>query len=345
MLLPELLPELVALERLIARLTGHGTGDVRARVLAQVPCGSHVLPIWCVTLGTRDPKAPSLAFVGGVHGLERIGTEVVLAYLGTLEARLGWDRVLHDILARVRLVFIPLLNPGGMLRRTRANPRGVDLMRNAPRHALGHGAFLLGGQRLSRKLPWYAGQPEIALERESAALIQAVQHELLCSEVSLAIDCHSGFGMLDRLWFPYARTRKVFPHLAQLVSLKRLLDQTLPHHVYRVEPQAQAYTIQGDLWDHLYDLQTALRPSSTFIPLTLEMGSWAWVRKNPRQLWTRTGSFNPVLPHRLKRTLRRHLPLFDLLVHALASSAAWAFPDPALRLLREQEAFLSWYRA
>ncbi len=70
-------------------------------------------------------------------------------------------------------VFIPLVNPGGMLRGTRPNPRGVDLVRNGRRHGPEHGTFLLGGQRWSKCLPWYAGEPERALEVESQALVDA----------------------------------------------------------------------------------------------------------------------------------------------------------------------------
>jgi len=222
-----------------------------------------------LSLGTDDPAAPTLAFIGGVHGLERIGTQVVLAYLRTLSVRLSWDRVLHDTLSRVRLLFVPLLNPGGMLLGRRGNPRGVDLMRNGPRAAGGRGTFLLGGQQLTPLLPWFSGDPGLAMEVESLALANVIERELFSAPTSLAIDCHSGFGMIDRLWFPYARTRKPFPHLAEVVGIKRLLDATLPHHVYRVEPQAQAYTIQGDLWDYLYDRQRALHPERVFVPLTL----------------------------------------------------------------------------
>jgi hypothetical protein len=336
---PALLPELSELEALLEQIEPYA----RIEALAHVNVRDHRLPVYAVSLGTREPAAPSLAFVGGVHGLERIGTQVVLAYLRTLSARLSWDRVLHDTLARVRLLFVPLLNPGGMLLRSRSNPRGVDLMRNAPRGQGGRGSFLLGGQRISAKLPWYAGR-EGESELESRALFEVIQRQCLCSSVSLAIDCHSGFGMLDRLWFPYARTRKTFPNLAEVVGLKHLLDRTLPHHVYRVEPQANAYTIEGDAWDYLYDLSRSLGPQRTFVPLTLEMGSWAWVRKNPRQLWSLDGSFNPVLPHRVKRTLRRHLPLFDLLLHAIASHEAWVASDDDTRAEREHEAFSTWAR-
>lgn len=335
------LPELVELERLLPDLAEHA--DVR--VLARVPAGAHAFPIWALTLGSRDPSAPALAFVGGVHGLERIGTQVVLAYLRTLSVRLSWDQVLHDTLSRVRLLFVPLVNPGGMWLGLRGNPRNVDLMRNGPRAASGRGTFLVGGQRLSARLPWYAGDPERALEPESHALVDVIAKELFSAPTALAIDCHSGFGMVDRLWFPYARTRKPFPNLAEVVGLKHLLDATLPHHVYRVEPQAQAYTIEGDLWDYLYDRQRAEHPGRVFVPLTLEMGSWAWVRKNPRQLWSRTGSFNPVLPHRLKRTLRRHLPLFDLLLHAIRSPQAWIADSEEQREQREHEAFSTWPRS
>lgn len=343
------LPELAELELLLPDLAEHA----HVRVLTRVPVGGRSFPIWALTLGSTQPDAPTLAFVGGVHGLERIGTQVVLAYLRTLSVRLTWDEVLHDTLSRVRVVFVPLLNPGGMWLGKRGNPANVDLMRNAPRplaadarqHGLfarGRGTFLVGGQRVSRYLPWFAGTPEQGMERESAALVQVIEQELFTAQTSIAIDCHSGFGMVDRLWFPYARTRKPFPHLAEVVGIKRLLDATLPHHVYRVEPQARAYTIDGDLWDYLYDRQRALHPAHVFVPLTLEMGSWAWVRKNPSQLWSLAGSFNPVLPHRLKRTLRRHVPLFDLLLHAIRSPAAWLAPSPEERERREHEAFCTW---
>lgn len=332
------LPELHELEQLLPALSPYA----HVRVLDSVTVGSRSLPIWAITMGSREPSAPALAFVGGVHGLERIGAQVVLAYLRTLSVRLSWDRVLQDTLSRVRLLFVPLVNPGGMLLGKRGNPRGVDLMRNGPRSTESRATFLLGGQRLTPRLPWFAGDPEAALETESRALTDAIAAELFSASVSLAIDCHSGFGMIDRLWFPYARTRRPFPHLAEVVRLKQLLDGTLPHHVYRVEPQAQAYTIQGDLWDYLYDRQRAQHPARTFVPLTLEMGSWAWVRKNPRQIWSLAGTFNPVLPHRLKRTLRRHLPLFDLLVNAIASDDAWVVHDEARRVALEHEAFTAW---
>jgi hypothetical protein len=61
------------------------------------------------------------------------------------------------VLQRLHIVFMPIVNPGGMLRGTRANPQGVDLMRNAPVQAQDGAPPLLSGQRIGPWLPWYRG--------------------------------------------------------------------------------------------------------------------------------------------------------------------------------------------
>lgn len=273
------------------------------------------LPIHVFRFGATDRSLPALFVLGGVHGIERIGTDVAIAYLHTLLARLAWDRLFAASLAHCRILVVPLLNPVGMSRGQRANGNGVDLMRNAPAHDTA-ATPLLGGQRWSRHLPWFAGD---GWELESRAIAELELFEARCA---IAVDLHSGFGMIDRLWYPYARTREPVPDLSAIERLARLLDDTLPNHVYRIEQTAQAYTIRGDLWDYLYDRRRAAGPGM-LVPLTLEMGSWAWVRKNPLQGFTSAGRFNPVEPHRHRRILRRHLPLLDFLFHAAASHAAW----------------------
>src|SRR5262249_21343812 len=163
---------------------------------------------------------------------------------------------------------------------------------NAPVHRDTAATPLVGGQRFSPRLPWFMGAEGAAMEPEARALVDLVERCAGDSHFAIAIDCHSGFGVIDRLWFPYARTRTPAPHLAELYALRRLLDRTLPNHVYRVEPTARVYTIGGDLWDHLYD--RAVARGRVLLPLTLEMGSWSWVRKNPTQMLTRLGRFNPM---------------------------------------------------
>lgn len=299
--------QLAAIERLVAAQPEAVTELARVEDL----------PIHAFRFGTGKPV---LIVTGGVHGLERIGSEVAIAFLGSLVTRLAWDQVLHDALARCRVVVVPLVNPVGMLRAQRANGNGVDLMRNAPAHPLG-GTPLVGGQRLSPRLPWFMGAAGAPMEVEARALVDLVEAETAAAPFALALDCHSGFGFIDRLWYPYARTREPLPDQPAIAALGRLLDTTLPNHVYRFEQTAQAYTIRGDLWDYLYDRRRAA--GGVLLPLTLEMGSWAWVRKNPLQGLSQLGRFNPIKPHRQRRTLRRHLPLFDFLLHAAASYDVW----------------------
>ena len=143
------LPELYQMDRWLEQ------ADLPARVhtLSAVECGDDCLPIYCFEMGSAAATAPVVIFSGGVHGVERIGTQVLLSFMHTLFHRMDWDESLDSILEDVRLLFVPLVNPSGMLRRTRSNINGVDLMRNAPIDAQGRVPFLLGGQRFSRHIP------------------------------------------------------------------------------------------------------------------------------------------------------------------------------------------------
>ena len=146
-------PELLELQRLL-----DAAGSlVQQHVVCTVANGAQPLPVFAITLGNPDPAVPAVGFFGGVHGLERIGAEVVIAHLASLLTRLRWDSSLHRQLDALRLVFMPIVNPGGLARATRANPNGVDLMRNAPVEALDAVPWLIGGQRLSAGLPWFRG--------------------------------------------------------------------------------------------------------------------------------------------------------------------------------------------
>ncbi|KQW40531.1 M14 family zinc carboxypeptidase [Rhizobacter sp. Root404] len=331
------LPELRELDALVDAAGGLLT----RRVPAEVVVGHHRLPLTVLTLGNPDRNVPAVGIFGGVHGLERIGTEVVIAFLRALTMRLRWDGGLHRQLESLRLVFMPIVNPGGMLLATRANPNGVDLMRNAPVDARGPVPFMVGGHRRSNRLPWFRGPAGAPMEAESAVLCQVVADELLTRDFSIAIDCHSGFGVRDRLWFPYAHSAEPIACLAEFHALRQILDESQPHHRYIVEPQSAQYLAHGDLWDHLH-LQSLRDPSRLFMPLTLEMGSWGWVRKNPRQLFSRHGIFNPLIEHRRERVLRRHMTLLDFAMRAAASHARWR-PTGAARAEHEREARRHWF--
>jgi hypothetical protein len=332
------LPELVALERIIEL----GGARLDTRTVCEVTLASGArFPVHAVALGNPSPDVPAVGYFGGVHGLERIGAEVVIAYLHSLVMRLQWDSTLHRQLESVRLVFMPLVNPGGMALGTRANPNGVDLMRNAPVDALEPVPFLVGGQRISSGLPWFRGLKGVPMEAENLAVAEVVAQELLSRRFSLSVDCHSGFGRRDRIWFPYAHTRAPIAHLAELHALKSIFVQSHSHHRYIIEPQSGQYLAHGDLWDHLYQ-QACTDPARVFLPLTLEMGSWLWVKKNPRQLFSRHGMFNPLIEHRQQRVLRQHQLLLDFLSRAASGHQLWQ-PLGDARAPHHARALQDWY--
>ena len=332
------LPELQQVRHL-AELAGR-TGGLGVELACEVACGKSRLPVYAFTLGNPEPSVPAVGFFGGVHGLERIGARVVIAWLQSLVTRLRWDAALHATLQQVRVVFMPLVNPGGMARGTRANPAGVDLMRNAPVDAVDRVPLLVGGQRISNGLPWYRGRAGAPMEPESAALCAWVQRELHPRPFSLALDCHSGFGLRDRLWFPFAHRRSPIAHLPELHALHEIFTGSHAHHPYVFEPQSRQYLAHGDLWDHLY--RQVEGQGRVFLPLTLEMGSWLWVKKNPRQLFSRDGIFNPRIAHREQRVLRRHVPLLDFAIRAAAGWQRWR-PQGEDRLAHHRSAMALWY--
>ncbi len=313
------IPEIQQIE---SRIASMGSA-MRSEVLEYSQDGDLRLPIYKVSFGTTDPAAPVLGLIGGVHGLERIGAQVTISMLNSFSELVRWDRQMQRTLQDVRVFFIPTVNPIGILRKTRSNPRGVDLMRNAPVEA-DKPARWLGGHRYSPKLPWYRGKENEPMEVEAQGMIRGVQQEIQDSQLAITLDCHSGFGLQDRLWFPYARTQQPFPELGLMHSFKSLLDQTYPHHFYKVEPQAGTYTTHGDLWDYLYLQHQGVERKKQYLPLCLEMGSWMWVKKHPSQLFRADGPFNPLIGHRHQRTLRRHNTLFELLIRAIANPSAWA---------------------
>jgi hypothetical protein len=332
------LPELNELENILEL----GLHHLESRVVCEVSAGDKCFPVYQITLGNPDPKLPVIGFFGGIHGLERIGTHVLLYFLRSLIMRLKWDKSLHHLLQEVRLVFMPLINPGGMWQSTRCNPHGVDLMRNAPIEATSRVPFLLGGHRISPLLPWYRGLAGAEMEIENRALCQTVQAELLSHPFSIAVDCHSGFGSRDRVWFPHAHSVNPIAQLADILALEELFQQTHPNSRYLFEPQSVQYRTHGDVWDYLY-LKSEQDPAKIFLPLTLEMGSWLWVKKNPRQLFSRHGLFNPSVEHRLHRVLRGHTVWLDFMMRAACGYDNWLVKGHSRKHLQER-AIARWYR-
>ena len=287
------------------------------RTLVEINHDQERYPILEFKVGGASASAPALIVTGGVHGLERIGTDVAVSFMETIIGRWEWDTSLRELLENLQLILIPLVNPVGQKHFTRSNGNGVDLMRNAPLTAR-KSSFAVGGHHWSPRLPWYRGNPSqtvAGMELESKALVESVRRVLKDASFTFALDLHSGFGTQDQIWYPYAFSQDPFPSMDQVGIFEELLRKAMPYHIYKVEPQSLHYTTHGDLWDHLY-LENGKK---NFLPLTLEMGSWNWVRKNPLQLFSLLGPFNPIKLHRHQRAMRRHIPLFQFLMSLVSS--------------------------
>lgn len=291
--------------------------------LAEIKYKEKSYPVFSFTIGSKNPESPTLFVTGGIHGLERVGAQLAWSLLKTTLDRLIWDESLQEIFHNIRLVVIPLVNPVGYSHFKRSNGNDVDLMRNSPVVSIEKIPFLLGGHRYSRKLPWHQGTLGV-MEEENKTICSKFFQECRLSLCVISIDFHSGFGMKDRIWFPYSYTKDPFADLAKMNTFSSLFEDTHPYHIYKIEPQSKGYLLNGDIWDHLFLEFKKINPSATFLPLTLEMGSWMWVKKNPLQLFSKQGMFNPVKEHRLKRTFRRHHLLFEFLLKALRSHSAWS---------------------
>lgn len=316
---------------------------VRSSVLTRIPYQDTHYPIHSFSLGSPNPTSPILFITGGFHGLERIGAQLAWSLLKTTLDRLIWDKSLRTLFENIRLIVVPLVNPVGYYNSTRCNGNGVDLMRNSPVLAVEKIPFLLGGHRISSKLPWFQGTKN-KLEWENEALVSFFRSEVTQSPCVVSVDFHSGFGMKDRLWFPFSYTSTPFDNLPEMHALAHLLEQTHPYHIYQIEPQSKGYLLNGDIWDFLYLDFKSKNKNAIFIPLTLEMGSWSWVRKNPAQIFSRHGAFNPMKEHRIKRTYRRHHLLFDFLLKAIHSHEVWSQLDSIMRHRHDQLGLERWYQ-
>lgn len=275
-------------------------------------------PLWkviCENPKSRKPQSEktTLILVGGVHGLERIGSQLCVSMLEKYYQLSTWDQIFLEKLEHFRLVIIPFVNPVGIHNRTRSNPNGVDLMRNAPILATEKVPFLAGGQTITNKLPWFRGNPD-KMEPESEFLISQITTESYKSKFTVSLDIHSGFGMNDQIWFPWAFTKKPFPKLDFMTLMMEKFEQIFPYHIYTIEPQSKVYCTHGDLWDYILHEKVN---SLNMIPLTLELGSWIWVKKNPFQIFKLDGLFNPIKKHRIRRTIRRHQLFIDFLMRFL----------------------------
>ncbi|MGR5502715.1 DUF2817 domain-containing protein [Vibrio sp. DNB22_10_4] len=299
------------------------------------------MPIQQLSLGSSHPTAPCLILTGSIHGVERIGSQIILAFIRSLLKRRQWDSQLNDTLNKIRILTVPVVNPWGVALKTRSNHRGVDLMRNAPINASNPRYQLYAGQSISPKLPWYRGN-SAKMEQELIAVSSSILKTTQSASSTIVLDLHSGFGTRDRLWFPFAHHNRPPETLHQFYLIYSQFRKSFPHYeLYQFEPQWHQYTTHGDFWDWMY-LRHYQQSTSPFVPLTLELGSWLWVKKNPMQLLSFSQLFHPTKPHRIKRVQRRHSTLLSYLMQVLYNELLTQVNDND-RLMLTKKAKKLWY--
>lgn len=323
--------ELFYLKKVIRKLSLLGS-MFQCEILDEVRVKNKVFPIYGLRIGPDDPSLPVLGLFGGVHGLEKIGTHIIANYLNALANELSWNSSLAKNLETSRVISIPLVNPGGMFLNYRSNPNGVDLMRNAPVQSMDRSSSIISGQSWTRLLPWFRGNPE-NMERENKALEKFIKTHMFNAPFSMSLDIHSGFGLMDRLWYPYGKTVRPFPDERLTCQVGRHLKISHPFHSYKVERQSDSYLIKGDVWDYLYDEFKKYHKNDSsnqtsghvpkFLPWTLEIGSWSWLICRPHQIFSVTGLFHTNDSKKYAFIMKKHWALLDFFKNMTIHYKSW----------------------
>ena len=87
------LKEIESLEKIIANFGSLA----RTEVVEEVTYKGKTFPIHTVEIGSENPEDPVIGYFGGVHGLEKIGSEVILAFMDSLASLANWFFLLLGI--------------------------------------------------------------------------------------------------------------------------------------------------------------------------------------------------------------------------------------------------------
>ncbi|MCX7632504.1 MAG: M14 family zinc carboxypeptidase [Turneriella sp.] len=305
-------------ERRIIRIVRRFQDFIRIRQLdfSSTTLDGLRFPIYLLEIGKKKAFGrDTVTLVSGVHGLETIAIRI---HLDILRSMLDPHNPLFSpalFSGKLAIYSIPILNPAGVALQTRANARGVDLNRNSGIEAEKAVPFF-GGQSLSPKLPYFRGK---TLQRETRALYRFLREQLWpISGIHTVLDLHSGYGRQSYLWWPYSFSNRRVPNAAVFGQIGADLAEKYPS--YRIGPMASSYQTHGDLWDRaLLDFEKAKAESrvakeNLFLPLTLEIGTWEEIRKNPLRLVKKQKIFNPPQQNR-KMYIREHRQILYDIVH------------------------------
>ena len=256
------------------------------------------------------PELPTIAFFSSFHGVEWIGSRVLVNFIEHLVREIKWDEDIKSLTEKVNICGILIVNPVGRIEGYRSNGNGIDLMRNAPVKAE-HAIPLLGGQKLSKHLPWYMGE---GLEKENEIVVKFLNDYVFPSSFKMTIDIHSAFLRRSRIWIPYASGKKLPAKEAALFrQLRKTLNGIYKYNPYKYEKQEDLYRTHGDFWDYNFDRHNEVY-SGTYLPLTLEISSWNWTIKNFLKHWSLESLFSPDTRKESNAEYIKHIMVFDFLI-------------------------------
>jgi len=259
------------------------------------------------------PELPTIAFFSCFHGVEWIGGRVLVNFIEHLVREIKWDEDIKNLTEKVNICGIPIVNPVGRIEGYRSNGNGIDLMRNAPVRSE-HAIPLLGGQKLSRHLPWYMGE---GLEKENEIVVKFLHDYVFPSNFKMTIDIHSSFLRNSRIWIPYASGKKLpSKEAAVFRQLRKTLNGIYKYNPYKYEKQEHIYTTHGDFWDYKFDRHNEVY-DGTYLPVTLEISSRDWTIKNFLKHWSMESLFSPFDRKESNAEYIKHIMVFDFLIRFL----------------------------
>lgn len=283
-------------------------------------------PIHMVQIGKDSAiRKNPVGLIAGVHGLETIGIQVLLDFMEYIVNPKSSGYIPEIKSGKVGILCLPIANPGGVALKRRANPGGVDLMRNSGIDAE-HPTPFFGGHKLTRRLPYFRGK---GLQPESRSLLRLMAEYFypITKTVLPVLDVHSGFGAIDRVWWPYAKTDTFCEDQSAYEKVADYLKNQCGHGNLEYGSQSDSYQANGDLWDLVYDqfkgVQRA-KDSSLLLPFTLEIGTWSSIKEEPSRIFKKKGIFNPTKANRQETITRYRGFLRDYVMLSSTKPKNWS---------------------
>jgi hypothetical protein len=229
-------------------------------------------PIEAVRLSSSGTEVPKVLFVGGTHGLEKVGVAMVIRLLDELVEGYVTDQRITSMLRQGEAWLVPVLNPDGYAASKRKNARGVDLNRN-----FGVG-FSDGGAARWKFWPFYRG-PSPYSEPETRAIKDLTSNV----HFSIAVSFHSFGGLIN---FPYGYTREPSEDDELFRAISEEMRKRQPNEKYAARQLSWLYRPSGCLEDALYE-------NGRTLAFLIEIMRWFPRFLRPDVLLNRVSWFNP----------------------------------------------------